>query len=343
MEVPLIDVAPLFGRAHDTRAAVDRAIVAAAAKVGFMTLTGLPAALAVGSEKRRLLLGIFDLDDGEKRRLWRRRYDPAAANLYRGWFPVEPGAITQKEGIDIGPDIAHADRAVDPDDPLTERTPLPDDVRLPGWRAAAGDHYRAMETVGAALMASIARGLGLDETIFDDAMTGGISTLRLIRYPPRPEEGAGDAEQGERWVMHNGHRRRVIGIAHADSGLVTLLAQDGVGGLQARAADGRWIDVPPREGTLAVNFGKLLSRWTGGSVLATEHRILGSGTSRHSIPFFFEPRVDAVIAPLPLAGVEPFAPFLYGDHVWAEMVKFVEFWGLEGCRVPSGGPSPAST
>lgn len=336
MDVPLIDIAPLFGPAEPARDAVDRAILAAAADAGFMTLTGLPEKLAVTAEKRSALLRIFDLPDAEKRRLWRRRFDPAASNLYRGWFPLEPDSITHKEGIDIGPDIAHPGRPVDAADPLTEPTPLPDEASLPGWRAVAAGHYRAMETVGIAMLRAIARGLGLAETVFDAAMADGISTLRLIRYPPRPEGKAGDAEEGEGWAMHDGRRRQLIGIAHVDSGLVTLLAQDGVGGLQARGADGAWADVPPREGTLAVNFGKLLSRWTGGRVKATEHRILGSGTLRHSIPFFFEPRVDARIAPLPLGGVDPFAPFHYGDHVWAEMVNFVEFRGLEGCRTPRG-------
>jgi len=330
MDVPLIDIGPLFGPAATARDTVDHAVVAAAADAGFMTLTGLPEQLAVTADKRSALLRIFDLPEAEKRRLWRFGFDPAAPNLYRGWFPLEPDSITHKEGIDIGPDIAHADRPVDPADPLTEPMPLPD---------GAAAHDRAIETAGIAMLRAIARGLGLAETAFDDAMTDGISTLRLIRYPPRPEDKAGDAEEGEGWVIQDGRRRQLIGIAHVDSGLVTLLAQDGVGGLQARGADGTWTDVPPREGTLAVNFGKLLSRWTGGRVKATEHRILGSGTLRHSIPFFFEPRVDARIAPLPLGGVEPFAPFLYGDHVWAEMVKFVEFRGLEGCRTPRG-PRP---
>ena len=67
----------------------------------------------------------------------------------------------------MGPDLAHADAAYDPDDPLLERTPLPAECDLPGWRDAAAHYYRAMEKVGAALMASIARSLGLDETIFD--------------------------------------------------------------------------------------------------------------------------------------------------------------------------------
>jgi isopenicillin N synthase-like dioxygenase len=121
-----------------------------------------------------------------------------------------------------------------------------------------------------------------------------------------------------------------------DSGFVTLLAQDGVEGLQARARDGSWVDVPPVDGTLAVNFGKLLDSWTSGRIKATEHRVLGPGRTRHSIPFFYEPRVDAVIAPLPLADAARFAPFSYGDHLWSAMTQFVEFRTLEGLRPPRG-------
>jgi isopenicillin N synthase-like dioxygenase len=60
---------------------------------------------------------------------------------------------------------------------------------------------------------------------------------------------------------------------------------------------------------VAINFGKVLERWTAGRIRATLHRVLGSGRERYSIPFFYEPKPDAVIAPLPLAGAEAFAPF----------------------------------
>ena len=104
------------------------------------------------------------------------------------------------------------------------------------------------------------------------------------------------------WVSHDGAKAYVTGAPHADSGLVTLLAQDGVSGLQAKAQDGRWIDVPPMENTLAVNFGRLLERWTGGGIKATLHR-------------------------------------LYGDHVGAATTKFVEFAGMENLRPPRGPPT----
>jgi isopenicillin N synthase-like dioxygenase len=132
----------------------------------------------------------------------------------------------------------------------------------------------------------------------------------------------------------------MLGRAHVDSGFMTLLAQDGVGGLQAQHLDGTWIDVPPEEGTLAVNFGKVLERWTSGAIRATVHRVLGSGTERYSIPFFHEARVDAVIAPLPIPGAEQFDPFYYGDHLWEVTTKFVEQRGIAHLRKPTGTPTP---
>ena len=133
----------------------------------------------------------------------------------------------------------------------------------------------------------------------------------------------------------------LLARAHVDTGFITLLAQDGVAGLQAQHLDGTWMDVPPEEATLAVNFGKVLERWTDGAIRATVHRVLGSGRERHSIPFFYEAGVDAVIAPLPLPGAKAFAPFYFGDHLWDTTTQFVEQRGIAHLRRPLG-PPPAS-
>jgi isopenicillin N synthase-like dioxygenase len=106
-----------------------------------------------------------------------------------------------------------------------------------------------------------------------------------------------------------------------------------VPGLQARSLDGSWIDVPPLEGTLVVNFGQVLEQWTAGRIRATEHRVLGNGVERYSIPFFYEARADATIAPLPIDPPDRFVPFEYGDFLWKRMTSFVEFRGIEGERV----------
>ncbi len=247
---------------------------------------------------------------------------------------------TYKEGIDIGPDIVHGKATVEAIDPLVSATPLPPEYALPGWRDVARNYYGAMEQTWRVLMRSIARGLQIAETTFDEGFEGGISTLRLIHYPKRPVHSFAGARDEDLWTTHKGERRYLTGRAHADTGFLTLLAQHGVSGLQAKRHDGEWIDVPPTEGALAVNFGKVLERWTGGRVKATLHRVLGSNSERYSIPFFYEPKPDAVIAPLPLKGVEQFAPFYYGDHFWETITKYnVEFCGIGHLRKPMGPPA----
>ena len=300
-----------------------------------MTIVGLPPAVPSGKAVRNELLRIFALPDDEKRKLYRRKFEPARPNVYRGWFPLTAGGATWKEGIDMGPDVANAAWRADPNDPLTEATPRPTDAALPGWGQSVAAYYKGMEHLGAVLMRSIARGLKLPETTFDAAFIGGVSTLRLIHYPVRTSQSFDGSDPDKVWVEHNRQKRYVIGGAHVDSGFVTLLAQDGVEGLQARGSDGDWLDVPPIEGSLAVNFGGLLDRWTGGRIKATEHRVLGPGRERCSIPFFYEPKVDQVIAPLPIPDAPSFTPFTYGDHVWSAMMKFVEFEGLDHLRVRS--------
>lgn len=332
-DIETISIADLFGPPSPGRDRVDAEIMAAASGIGFMAVRDFPGDAWLTPDSRAQLLRIFALPDAEKQKLLRWNFDRTKKNVYRGWFPLQPMAVSYKEGIDMGPDITETARVSVADDPLCEPTPLPAEDALPGWRTATADYYRAMETVGNALMRSIARGLGLPETIFDSYFEHGISTLRLIRYPLRAN--AGVAISGPDFsVVHKGETRTIIGREHADSGFVTLLAQDGVEGLQAKNLAGEWIDVPPANGTLAVNFGQLLERWTGGRVRATRHRVIAPKTVRFSIPFFYEPRADAEIAPLPLRGIEPFEPFLYGDYLWESATNFVEMSGIKHLRLP---------
>ena len=199
--IPAIDITPLFGPLSGTRDETDRQIFAAASGIGFMTVRGFPGAELLTPDRRGEILKIFELSDAEKQKLLRWNFDSSKSNYYRGWFPLQPTAVSYKEGIDMGPDIAHSDAQLADDDPLLEHTPLPRESDVPGWRSAAAHYYRSMEKVGAALMASLARSLGLPNDIFDDHFRRGISTLRLIRYPLR-EEGVGVDLCGSRIFRH---------------------------------------------------------------------------------------------------------------------------------------------
>jgi isopenicillin N synthase-like dioxygenase len=300
-----------------------------------MVVRNLPSDVPAGRCARADLLRLFELPQSETRKLWRQKFDPAHRNVYRGWFPLQKGFLTAKEGIDMGADVLHGAGVVCSGDPLREPTPLPPADLLPGWRESVAQYYGAMERVSQVLMRAIARGLSLNEHFFDSSFERGLSTLRLLRYPVRTDADQTALAEPGVWVTHQGARFYVNGAPHVDSGFLTLLAQDGVSGLQARHLDGTWLDVPPTEDGLAVNFGKVLERWCGGRIKATEHRVIGNGRERMPIPFFYEARADAKIAPLPTDGASSFEPFLYGDYLWATTTQFVEFKGMESLRKPT--------
>eukprot|EP00122_Pirum_gemmata_P018262 Pgem_evm1s17106 len=86
--------------------------------------------------------------------------------------------------------------------------------------------------------------------------------------------------------------------AHSDYGLLTLLAQFSEG-LQVRNVNGTWISAPPIPGTFVVNLGDMMNRWTNESYSSTIHRVINNSTKhRHSMPFFVNPNIDAVVETL---------------------------------------------
>lgn len=313
--IPIIPVSSLLEESADGD------VVDAAATSGFITVSGVNAAFGL-EPLRRTLLSFFRAGEVPRRQTLRHKYDPSRHNVYRGFYPAEPERDTHVEGFDIGPDVAEPVRCGDGSDPLTEPTPLPS---LAGWAEAAGAYYRSMERLGGVVTRTLLRGLGADPDRADAIFANSISTLRLLHYPEGAAARMGasrrlDTPLGERWVMTG---------AHTDSGFVTLLWQDATGGLQARAPSGEWVDVPPAEDGIVVNFGQLLSDWSGGRIRATEHRVHGGLAERFSVPFFFEPAVDARIAALFEGDPGWAGEIVYGDYLWGRIGKFGNFVGVE--------------
>lgn len=131
------------------------------------------------------------------------------------------------------------------------------------------------------LMEAVALSLNLEATYFRDLFgSSPYHRLKCAKYPP--VENANTIGCG----------------AHKDTGFLTVLLQDMVGGLQGQhPATGRWMDTCPIPDTFVVTMGESIEKLTGGLYHATVHRVLNntSGQDRFSIPFFFDPSLSAEI------------------------------------------------
>ena len=112
--IPSIDIECLFAAPSAAREAADRLVFAAASGIGFMTVHGFPGAGLLTPASCAELLGIFGLPEAEKAKLLRWNFDASKSNYYRGWFPLQPTAVSYKEGIDMGPDVAACRRRFRP-------------------------------------------------------------------------------------------------------------------------------------------------------------------------------------------------------------------------------------
>ena len=158
------------------------------------------------------------------------------------------------------------------------------------------------------LLQALAVGLGAEPDRLLPLFDSPTVWLRLLHYPRRPKDAPAD-QYGS--------------APHTDFGCLTLLfeeglLQDAAGGLELQAADGAWIAAPPVEGALLVNTGDIVPVWSGGRWRSTPHRVVNPpDRDRYSIAWFYDPSLDATIAPLD--GAERPAPFRYGDHVMAQL------------------------
>ncbi|KAL9246859.1 hypothetical protein vseg_020346 [Gypsophila vaccaria] len=184
----------------------------------------------------------------------------------------------------------------------------PSEELLPTWRPTIETYHRKILNAAKSLLTLIALALDLeDEMFFIRAKDSPMPFLRLLHYPGGL----------------NYSNEKVLGAsAHSDYGMVTLLATDGVPGLQVCREKDRhprvWEDVPHIEGAFIVNIGDLMERWTNGLFRSTLHRVNPKGKERYSAAFFCDPPTDVVVECLESCCSESnpprFPPICAGDY-----------------------------
>ena len=285
--VPIIDVGPLVAGAGDPRG-VAETIGQACRESGFFYVVGH----GVGTDlqdRLETLSHAFFAQDVERKLEIRMAL---AGKAWRGYFPVgdelTSGRPDIKEGLYFGAELSEEDPRVGAGLPLHGPNLFPADI--PGFGDTILEYMVALTDLGHALMRGVALSLGLEAGYFRDRyMADPLTLFRIFHYPPVTLDP--DAE--EQWGVGE----------HTDYGVLTILRQDDVGGLQVKTAR-EWIDAPPVPDSFVCNIGDMLDRLTCGLYRSNPHRVRNvSGRSRLSFPFFFDPGFDARVEPIDLSGL----------------------------------------
>lgn len=294
---PVIDLASVLERAAPG-AALDPADPATEAVVGAIadacTHTGFFAVVGHGLDAE--IEGVFDvarrffaLPQADKEAV--PRVDRYGFRPHVSTAIDTTRAMQGTESIDLG---------------LHDESPLPP---VEGAEEAIRFYqHRALE-VADVLLRALALGLGIDQDFFAQKMTDPQCRLRFLHYPPLPLRDDGSLP--------------VPNTPHTDYGGLTLLAVDGVPGLEVRPIGGEWTPVAAPDGALVVNVGDMIARWTGNRYVSTPHRVVGS-PERHriSIPFFVNPDPDEVIETIEsvaVAGSPRYSPVTAGAFLTARI------------------------
>ncbi|KAJ7490307.1 hypothetical protein B0H11DRAFT_2156573 [Mycena galericulata] len=302
--IPLINFASFKDGSPAERKSTAREIVSAFKESGFIYLSGhgIPAstienAFTKSAEFFRMPMDVKDKLAWEDPRSNRGYVKIGRERVTQATDAAEIAALREKapdfkETMEIGRDWDSA-----------WKNQWPNAANAPGFKETMLNFFQTCHQLHVHVMRSIAIGLELEEGFFDQKIQEQCHNLRLLSYPPI-----------KRALLDNEGQARAG--AHSDYGTLTLLFQDSVGGLEAQNPHtGVFIPATPIPGTIVVNVGDLLARWSNDVLRSTLHRVVAPAAkplnaheaitpARQSIAFFCNPNFTAEIACLPNCGKE---------------------------------------
>ena len=304
-QIPVIDLEDSFSPDLARRTVVARQIHVACRDTGFFYARnhGVPSELL----QRQLAFGrsFFGLPQEAK--------DAVSMKKMPGMYGYEPmlgqtldfgSPADLKEAYMLGPEPDDERRSGKKSPPGDWHNAWPENP--PGFRKQMLDYSGEIVSLGRHLFSCLALSLDLPESYFEDGLRTPGYSVRLLHYPPQPENVA---------------ENQLGAGAHTDWGGITMLLQDDVGGLEVQNSQGEWILAPPIPGTFVINLGDMIRRWTNDLYHSNSHRVLNnvSGRDRYSVATFFGPerdyRVECLPTCTPANGEPKYAPCTVGEHI----------------------------
>jgi isopenicillin N synthase-like dioxygenase len=300
--VPIIDVTALRRGTRREQAGVVLDIGAAARDIGFFTIVGHGVSPALRESAFDAARRFFDLPAADKERLATdgARHGCGYSRLGAERLdPALPGDFKETFHIGHEPPAGHAPGVVTPHVGGPNRWP-----EIGEFRASALAYLAELDTLAALVQRAFALDLGMPPHFFAAQTDRPLTTLRMLRYPPNPEEYDG--------MLYGAG-------AHQDWGIFTLLAQDDLGGLEVQRRDGEWIAVDPVPDAFICNVGDCLMRWSNDRYMSRPHRVVNrAGRPRYSLAFFADPNPETLIACLPTCVDEDepakYPPISFADY-----------------------------
>jgi isopenicillin N synthase-like dioxygenase len=303
--IPVIDLTKGGSPDLDDRRAVAWEIHKACRETGFFYVSNHGVPDAVMSRQLDWTRRFFDQAVACKNEVsfehspWKRGYEGMRRQTLDAGSPPD-----LKEGFmyagECGPDHPYVRKHV------PQYGPNQWPAELSGFREQMLDYQARMEALGRRLLRLMALSVDLPEHQFDDGLDNPMCSVRLLHYPPHPDQAAFN---------------QLGAGAHTDWGTITILLQDDCGGLEVQNANGNWIRASPIPGTFIINLGDMVRRWTNDLYQSTMHRVLNNiaERDRYSIATFFNPdyfyRVECLPTCQPADGLPTYAPCTVGEHI----------------------------
>ncbi|MEO0509241.1 MAG: 2OG-Fe(II) oxygenase family protein [Verrucomicrobiota bacterium] len=289
--IPIVDMGPYLEGTSGGREQVAREIYNAAHNVGFTYLKNFGMSEDMLEAGFAVAHSLFNSDEKLK--------VPFNPEINHGYTGMKGEALDPSKPADLKETFTCRD--------LSRKPSGADYWPNPQFEAFMRVFYGRVVKIASDVMGAFELALGLPSGYFDERHTGLTQTLRLLHYPPAEEVVEGQLGAG----------------AHTDYGTITVLFQDQAGGLQVQGLNGEWIDAPPVPGTVVINTGDLISRWSNDFFKSTPHRVVPRPAAmrkgRQSIAFFSDPDPEVMIETFPSCITEEapakYKPISAGEYI----------------------------
>ena len=316
--IPVVDICGLYSSDPAAKKAVAARIGAACNDIGFFYAVNHNVPVETIERAVAAADRFFSLPEAEKLKV-------KADKNNRGYREVGDvvhanGKASARDNFDLGFPVTEDDPEVKAGTPLYAPNKWPD---VPGFREAIETYYSETYQLGMKILEGFALHLGKPEDFFVQHFTKPVADMVINHYLGAKGLHISDQASGP----------------HTDHGIVTILWQDMLGGLEVMGKDGEWISVTPLRGSYVINIGELMKRWTNGRFQATIHRVVHlQDKSRYSMPLFCNPNFRTIVDPRDLGigdADAKYPPVMSGDFLLSRFKATRKLWGAEDKAVVS--------